>query len=42
MQPVPNKIERVLLDVNVCIDIIVNRSLSPETKKEIVCCFYSK
>ena len=29
-----NKIRRVLLDVNVCIDLIVNRSLSPDTKKE--------
>jgi len=35
MPAVPNKIKRVLLDVNVCIDIIVNRSLSPETKKEL-------
>jgi predicted nucleic acid-binding protein len=35
MPVVPNKIKRVLLDVNVCIDIIVNRSLSPETKKEL-------
>jgi predicted nucleic acid-binding protein len=39
MQPVPNKIERVLLDVNVCIDIIVNRSLLPETKKEMFAVF---
>jgi predicted nucleic acid-binding protein len=34
-----NKIRRVLLDVNVCIDIIVNRSLSPETKKELFAVF---
>jgi predicted nucleic acid-binding protein len=39
MQAVPNKIERVLLDVNVCIDIIVNRSLSPETKKKLFAVF---
>jgi len=35
----PNKIEKVLLDVNVCIDIIVNRSISPETKKELFAVF---
>jgi predicted nucleic acid-binding protein len=35
----PNKIGRVLLDVNVCIDIIVNRSISPETKKELFAVF---
>jgi len=28
-------IHRVLLDVNVCIDLIVNRSVSPETKKKL-------
>ncbi|SHK02965.1 PIN domain-containing protein [Tangfeifania diversioriginum] len=39
MPAVPNKIKRVLLDVNVCIDIIVNRSLSPETKKELFAVF---
>lgn len=39
MPAVSNKIERVLLDVNVCIDIIVNRSLSPETKKELFAVF---
>jgi predicted nucleic acid-binding protein len=33
MPTAPNRIQRVLLDVNVCIDIIVNRSLAPETKK---------
>lgn len=30
-----NKIQRVLLDVNVCIDLIVNRSISPEIKKKL-------
>lgn len=30
-----NKIKRVLLDVNVCIDIIVNRSLPYETKRKL-------
>ena len=39
MPVVPNKIKRILLDVNVCIDIIVNRSLSPETKKELFAVF---
>ncbi len=39
MPAVPNKIQRVLLDVNVCIDIIVNRSLSPETKKILFAVF---
>ena len=39
MPVVPNKIRKVLLDVNVCIDIIVNRSLSPETKKELFAVF---
>jgi|SRR6056297_287037 len=39
MPHVPDKIEKVLLDVNVCIDIIVNRSLSPETKKELFAVF---
>jgi predicted nucleic acid-binding protein len=39
MPVVPNKINRILLDVNVCIDIIVNRSLSPETKKELFAVF---
>jgi predicted nucleic acid-binding protein len=39
MPVVPNKIKRVLLDVNVCIDIIVNRSLSPKTKKELFTVF---
>lgn len=39
MPTAPNKIKRVLLDVNVCIDIIVNRSLSPETKKELFAVF---
>jgi len=39
MPAAPNKIKRVLLDVNVCIDIIVNRSLSPETKKELFAVF---
>lgn len=38
MPDVPNK-NKVLLDVNVCIDIIVNRSLSPETKKELFAVF---
>jgi len=35
MVTAPDKIRRVLLDVNVCIDIIVNRSLSPEIKKKL-------
>lgn len=39
MPAAPINIERVLLDVNVCIDIIVNRSLSPETKKELFAVF---
>ena len=39
MPAVMNKIKRILLDVNVCIDIIVNRSLSPETKKELFAVF---
>jgi len=39
MPAAPDKIQRVLLDVNVCIDIIVNRSLSPETKKELFAVF---
>jgi len=33
MKTVQNNIKRVLLDVNVCIDLIVNRSISPQTKK---------
>lgn len=39
MPTAQNKIQRVLLDVNVCIDIIVNRSLSPETKKQLFAVF---
>ena len=39
MPTAPNKIQRVLLDVNVCIDIIVNRSISPETKKKLFAVF---
>jgi predicted nucleic acid-binding protein len=39
MPSAQNKIHRVLLDVNVCIDIIVNRSLSPETKKQLFAVF---
>jgi predicted nucleic acid-binding protein len=39
MPTVPNKIQRVLLDVNVCIDIIVNRSISTEAKKELFSIF---
>lgn len=39
MPTAPNKIKRVLLDVNVCIDVIVNRSLPPETKKELFAVF---
>ena len=39
MPTAQNKIQRVLLDVNVCIDIIVNRSLSPETKKKLFAVF---
>jgi predicted nucleic acid-binding protein len=33
MKTAPTKIKHVLLDVNVCIDLIVNRSISPQTKK---------
>ena len=33
MKTAQNKIKRILLDVNVCIDLIVNRSISPQTKK---------
>ena len=39
MPTAPDKIQRVLLDANVCIDIIVNRSLSPEIKKELFAVF---
>lgn len=39
MPAAPNNIQGVLLDVNVCIDIIVNRSLSPETKKKLFTVF---
>lgn len=39
MPTAPNRIQRVLLDVNVCIDIIVNRSLAPETKKILFAVF---
>ena len=39
MPTAQNKIQRVLLDVNVCIDIIVNPSLSPETKKQLFAVF---
>jgi predicted nucleic acid-binding protein len=35
MPTVVNKMQRVLLDVNVCIDLIVNRSISPEIKKKL-------
>ena len=35
----PSKIQRILLDVNVCIDIIVNRSLSHEIKKKLFATF---
>lgn len=35
MPTVVNKWQRVLLDVNVCIDLIVNRSISPEIKKKL-------
>jgi len=33
------KIQKVLLDVNVCIDLIVNRSISPQTKKKLFAVF---
>ncbi len=39
MPTAPNKIQRVLIDVNDCIDIIVNRSLSPETKRKLFAVF---
>jgi hypothetical protein len=39
MPTVPHKIERVLLDVKVCIDLLVNRSLLPETKKKLFAVF---
>jgi predicted nucleic acid-binding protein len=35
MPTVVNKVQRVLLDVNVCVDVIVNRSISPEIKKKL-------
>ncbi len=35
MPTVVNKMQRVLFDVNVCIDLIVNRSISPEIKKKL-------
>ena len=35
MAAAQTNIHRVLLDVNVCIDLIVNRSVSPETKKKL-------
>lgn len=31
----PNEIQRVLLDVNICIDLIVNRMISPPIKKKL-------
>lgn len=33
MKTAQNKIKHILLDVNVCVDFIVNRSLSPQEKK---------
>jgi len=33
MKTAPSDIKRILLDVNVCVDLIVNRSISPQTKK---------
>jgi hypothetical protein len=30
-----NKMQRVLFDMNACIDLIVNRSISPEVKKKL-------
>ena len=35
MSTAPNEIKRILLDVNICIDLIVNRSISTETKKKL-------
>lgn len=39
MEPAQTKIRRVLLDVNVCIDLIVNRSIPPETRKKLFSVF---
>jgi len=39
MANVQFKFQRVLLDVNVCIDLIVNRSILPETKKQLFAVF---
>ena len=35
MKTAQNRIKRILLDVNVCIDLIVNRSISPQAKKKL-------
>lgn len=35
MKTAQNRMKRVLLDVNVCIDLIVNRSITPQTKKRL-------
>lgn len=35
MKAAPYKIQQVLLDVNVCIDLIVNRSIPPHIKKKL-------
>lgn len=35
MSNAPHEIKRVLLDVNVCIDLIVNRTIPPSTKKKL-------
>ena len=39
MADVQINFQRVLLDVNVCIDLIVNRSILPETKKKLFAVF---
>lgn len=39
MPSAPHNIEHVLLDVNVCIDLIVNRTILPETKKRLFAVF---
>jgi len=35
-----NEIQSVLLDVNVCIDLIVKRSISTKIKKELFTVFF--
>lgn len=39
MPDVSIKFRQILLDVNVCIDLIINRSIPPETKKKLFAVF---